>query len=163
MPVVSVLWAAFFLVNFNIAMMIPLLPFIREEIHLSPTEAGLMLAAFSLAALVTNLALGPFTDHYGRRRFLVAGALGAATVLLLTAASRSAVPIILGRVATGFFMPMVGASIFAARADYVPAPVTFLAAMSMGGAGGRAGHVAIADDRPRGVRAGAGRLSCGPS
>lgn len=146
MPVVLVLWAAFFLINFNIAMMIPLLPFIREEIHLTPTEAGLMLAAFSVAALVANLAVGPFIDRYGRRCFLITGGLGVTALLLLTAASQSAVSIILARVATGFFMPMVGASIFAALADHVPlpqrarmagyvtsaAPVAFLAAMSLG-------------------------------
>lgn len=146
MPVVLVLWAAFFLINFNIAMMIPLLPFIREEIQLSPTEAGLVLAAFSVSALVANLALGPFIDRYGRRRFLLIGGLGVTALLLLTAASQGAWAIILARTATGFFMPMVGASVFAALADYVPmprrvrmagyvtsaAPVAFLAAMSFG-------------------------------
>ncbi len=122
MPVVMVLWAAFFLINFNIAMMIPLLPFIQEESARTPTEWGRMLAAFSIAALCTSLALGPFIDRYGRRRFLVMGALGAAATLLLTAAAASAWPIILARVATGLFMPMVGASIFSALADYVPEP-----------------------------------------
>jgi predicted MFS family arabinose efflux permease len=146
MPVVLVLWTAFFLINFNIAMMIPLLPFIREEIQLSPTEAGLVLAVFSVSALVANLALGPFIDRYGRRRFLMTGALGVTVLLLLTAAAQSAWPIILARAATGLFMPMVGASIFAALADYVPmprrarvagyvtsaAPIAFLTAMSFG-------------------------------
>jgi len=146
MPVVLVLWAAFFVVNFNIAMMIPLLPFIREEVGLSPQEAGLVLAAFPVTALVANLALGPFIDRYGRRRFIWTGALACAALFLLTAASRGAVPIILTRAATGIFMPMIGASVFAALADYVPAPqrarvagtvtsaapVAFLAAMSMG-------------------------------
>lgn len=146
MPVVMVLWTAFFVVNFNIAMMIPLLPFIREEVGLSALEAGLVLAAFPVTALVANLALGPFIDRYGRRRFIWTGALACAALFLLTAASRGAVPIILTRAATGIFMPMIGASVFAALADYVPtpqrarmagyvtsaAPVAFLAAMSMG-------------------------------
>jgi hypothetical protein len=35
MFVVAVLWTAFFLINFNIAMMIPLLPFIQRGLGLS--------------------------------------------------------------------------------------------------------------------------------
>ncbi|MBS7810419.1 MFS transporter [Roseococcus pinisoli] len=146
MAAVLVLWAAFFVVNFNIAMMIPLLPFIQADVGLSPREAGLVLAAFPVFALVSNLALGPFVDRFGRRPFIIAGALACAALFLLTALARGAVPIILARAATGIFMPMVGASVFAAMADYVPAPqrariagyitsaapVAFLAAMSLG-------------------------------
>lgn len=146
MPVVLVLWTAFFVVNFNIAMMIPLLPFIQQDVGLSPGEAGLVLAAFPVTALVANLALGPFIDRYGRRRFLLAGALGCALIFLGTAAASSAWLIILGRALTGFFMPMIGASVFAAVADHIPpegriraagyvtsaAPVAFLLSMSMG-------------------------------
>lgn len=146
MPILLTLWAAFFVVNFNIAMMIPLLPFIRAEIGLSALEAGLVLAAFPVTALAANLALGPFIDRYGRRRFILTGALACAAIFLATAASHSAAAIILLRAATGLFMPMIGASVFAAIADYTPAPdrarvsgyiassapVAFLAAMSMG-------------------------------
>ncbi len=53
-------WTAFFIVNFNIAMMIPLLPFIQQDIGLTPVQAGLVLAAFPVSALVANLAIGPF-------------------------------------------------------------------------------------------------------
>jgi predicted MFS family arabinose efflux permease len=122
MFVVAVLWTAFFVINFNIAMMIPLLPFIQRQIGLTPAEAGMVLAAFPVVALISNLALGPLIDRYGRKRFIVAGGTACAALLLLTAASRSAVPIALFRAATGLFMPMIGASVFAAIADYIPAP-----------------------------------------
>ncbi len=39
MFIIAVLWTAFFVINFNIAMMIPLLPFIQRDIGLSPSEA----------------------------------------------------------------------------------------------------------------------------
>ena len=146
MLVIIVLWTAFFVINFNIAMMIPLLPFIERDIGLSPSEAGMILAAFPIVALISNLALGPLIDRFGRKRFIVAGAVACGGLLLLTAAQRSAVPIALGRAATGLFMPMIGASVFAAIADYIPpadrsriagyvtsaAPIAFLAAISMG-------------------------------
>src|SRR5271167_369901 len=116
-----VLWTGFFVINFNVAMMIPLLPFIQRDIGLSPAEAGMVLAAFPVVALIGNLALGPFIDRYGRKRFIVAGAAACAVLLLLTAAGRSATTIALARAATGLFMPMIGASVFAAIADYIPA------------------------------------------
>lgn len=141
-----VLWTGFFLVNFNIAMMIPLLPFIQADIGLTPSQAGLVLAAFPVTALAGNLALGPFIDRFGRKRFIVAGAAACAVLFLLTAAAGSAASIALGRAATGLFLPMVGASVFAAIADYVPpadrarvagyvttaAPIAFLLSMSLG-------------------------------
>jgi MFS family permease len=146
MFVIVVLWTAFFVINFNIAMMIPLLPFIQQEIGLSPSEAGMVLATFPVVALISNLALGPLIDRYGRKRFIVTGAAACAALLLLTAASRGAVPIAFGRAATGLFMPMIGASVFAAIADYIPsadrsrvagyvtsaAPIAFLCSISLG-------------------------------
>ncbi len=67
-------------------------------------------------------------------------------LFVLTATAHSAALIALGRAAMGLFMPMVGASIFAAIADYVPperrgrvagyvttaAPIAFLFSMSLG-------------------------------
>ena len=148
MFVIVVLWTGFFVINFNVAMMIPLLPFIQRDIGLSPSEAGMVLAAFPVVALIGNLALGPLIDRYGRKRFIVTGAAASAAILLLTAAAHSAIPIALGRAATGLFMPMIGASVFAAVADYIPspdrsrvagyvtsaAPIAFLFSISMGAA-----------------------------
>jgi predicted MFS family arabinose efflux permease len=146
MIILPVLWTAFFVINFNIAMMIPLLPFIEQDIGLSPVEAGFMLAAFPVVALISNLALGPFIDRYGRKRFIIAGAVACAVLLLLTAFATSPLMLTLARAATGIFMPMIGASVFAAIADYVPeadrsrmsgyvtsaAPIAFLCAISLG-------------------------------
>jgi predicted MFS family arabinose efflux permease len=146
MFVIVVLWTAFFIINFNIAMMIPLLPFIARDIGLSSSEAGIVLIAFPIVALISNLVLGPLIDRYGRKRFIVMGAVGCGAILLLTAAMHGATSIAFGRAATGLFMPMIGASIFAAIADYIPtqdrsritgyvttaAPVAFLCSISMG-------------------------------
>ena len=92
MFIIAVLWTAFFIINFNIAMMIPLLPFMQRDIGLSSSGAGLVLAVFPVVALISNLALGPFIDRFGGKRFIVAGAAMCAAILLLTAAGGSAVP-----------------------------------------------------------------------
>ncbi|MFN4088038.1 MAG: MFS transporter [Alphaproteobacteria bacterium] len=146
MPAVPVVWAGFFLINFNVAVMIPLLPFMQRDMHLGSVEGGAILAAFPVAALVSNLVLGPFIDRYGRKRFIVAGGCGAAATLLATAFADSAATVIALRAATGLFMPMIGASVFAAISDYYPvearvritgyvtsaAPVAMLLSLSLG-------------------------------
>jgi predicted MFS family arabinose efflux permease len=146
MLVLVVLWGAFFLINFNVAMMIPLLPFIQQAVGLSTWQAGWILAAFPISALISNLLLGPWIDRLGRKRFIVFGTTACTAVFLLTAAARNASTLIVCRALVGVFMPMVGASVFAAIADYVPpeerarvtgyvttaAPVAFLMSMSLG-------------------------------
>lgn len=143
---VAVLWTAFYLVNFNIAMMTPLLPFIERDAGLTTAQAGWLLAAFPVVALASNLTLGPWIDYLGRRRFLMLGGALGTVVLLLTAASNSPGMLIACRAATGLCMPMLGASVFSGIADYVPeprrahavsrvttgAPIAFLCSMSMG-------------------------------
>ena len=47
-------------------MMIPLLPFIQRDVGLSAFQAGMVLAAFPVTALISNLVLGPFIDRFGR-------------------------------------------------------------------------------------------------
>lgn len=146
MGIVAVLWTAFFLVNFNIAMMIPLLPFVQAALGLTTPEAGWVLAVFPLTALAANLAIGPWIDRLGRRRFLAIGGATCTAVFLLTALASGAGTLILCRALIGLAMPMIGASIFAAMADYVPAdrrarangivataaPIAFLLSMSLG-------------------------------
>jgi predicted MFS family arabinose efflux permease len=143
---VAVLWAAFFVVNFNIATMIPLLPFVQADIGISVQDAGAVLAVFPIVALFGNLALGPWIDRFGRKRFLIVGSIACTAIFLLTASARSGQALIGYRALTGLFMPMLGASVFAAVADYVPpagqgraygyvataAPAAFLLAISMG-------------------------------
>ena len=146
MFIAGVLWTAFFLVNFNIAMMIPLLPFIQRAMGLSAAQTGVILAAFPITALVSNLLVGPWVDRYGRKRFLILGALGSAAIFAGTAATTNVGTLTLARAGIGVCMPMLGASVFAAVADYFPvedrarisgyvataAPIAFLLSMSLG-------------------------------
>ncbi len=146
MFVIFVLWTAFFIINFNVAMIIPLLPYMQAQFHLTPTETGWLLATFPIVALFSNLIIGPYIDRYGRKRFIMIGATGCVLSLLLTATAQNVGLIIFSRAATGIFMPMIGASIFAALADYVPlanrmrasgyitsgAPVAFLFSITIG-------------------------------
>lgn len=146
MFVIAILWAAFFVVNFNIAMMIPLLPFIQDAVGISTRQAGVILAVFPIVALFGNLILGPWIDRFGRRPFLITGSIACTAIFLMTAAASSGTTLVATRAVIGLFMPMLGASVFAAVADYVPmdrrgraaayvataAPAAFLLSMSLG-------------------------------
>lgn len=120
MFITGVLWTAYFVVAFNLAMMISLLPFIQKDFHLSTVQTGLLLAVFPVVALLSNLVLGPLLDKYGRKRFIVIGASGCSVILVLTASASDTSSLLISRAATGVFMPMIGASVFSAIADYVP-------------------------------------------
>lgn len=144
--VFAAIWSGYFLVNINITLIIPLLPFIKLDVGLSSREVAAVLAAFPVVALLSNIAVGPFIDRYGRKRFIVVGALGCAATFLFTASARNGLVVVIGRAATGLFMPMIGASTFAAVADYFPAtgrtrvtgyvmsasPLAFLVAIPLG-------------------------------
>ncbi|MCK9694758.1 MFS transporter [Pseudomonas syringae] len=109
------------------------------------SEFGWVLVAFPVVALISNLALGSLIDRFSRKLFITVGGVACCLTRLFTAASQSVFMIVLSRAATGLFMPMIGASIFGALADYVPepkrarvagyvttaAPIAFLCSLSM--------------------------------
>jgi MFS transporter, DHA1 family, multidrug resistance protein len=116
--IVAAMFVAFFVVVANIILVPPLLPFIVRELPMSERMAATMLAAFPLMAFVINLLVGPFIDWHGRRRMIVLGSVGSGLCLALSAAAESAAWVATLRALTGFFMPMVGASVFAVVADH---------------------------------------------
>lgn len=120
MITLAALWTASFVVNANIILILPLLPFLRSEFGLSAAESATLLIAYPVLAFAANILLGPFIDKYGPRRFLLIGSIGCAATFLLMGLSENTYLIILWRAAAGFFTPMMGASVFAAVADYYP-------------------------------------------
>jgi DHA1 family inner membrane transport protein len=66
-----------------------ILPLLIDSLHITVEQAGLLAVFYSVAAAFASLVTGIVSDHYGRRRFLVAGALlfGFASWLAAHAAS----------------------------------------------------------------------------
>ena len=52
-----------------------LLPLLIDSLHITVEQAGLLAVFYSAAAAAASLVTGIFSDHYGRRRFLIAGAI----------------------------------------------------------------------------------------
>ena len=79
----SVIGALTFASVYATLVMAPVLTLISEEFNVSTGTAGLVAAAYGGPGVITGLLVGPYSDRFGRKRFLVAGALvmGAFTIL----------------------------------------------------------------------------------
>ena len=79
----SVIGALTFASVYATLVMAPVLTLISEEFSVSTGTAGLVAAAYGGPGVITGLLIGPYSDRFGRKRFLVAGALvmGAFTIL----------------------------------------------------------------------------------
>ncbi|MEK6324886.1 MAG: MFS transporter [Acidobacteriota bacterium] len=74
--VMAILFLIFFLGNSDNQMVSPLLPLIAREFNLDVGQVGsLMIPAYALAAATAALLVGPVSDKFGRRRFLLAASI----------------------------------------------------------------------------------------
>jgi len=74
--VMAILFLIFFLGNSDNQMVSPLLPLIAGEFKLDVGHVGsLMIPAYALAAATAALLVGPISDKFGRRRFLLAASI----------------------------------------------------------------------------------------
>jgi predicted MFS family arabinose efflux permease len=78
-----------------------LLPSLVSSLNISVGAAGLLVTAYSLAAALAAFVSGPLSDHYGRRRFLLAGVLVFALASWLSAGSQTFPELMLARALTG--------------------------------------------------------------
>ncbi|RRK11769.1 MFS transporter [Lactiplantibacillus garii] len=62
-----------FLVCLGISLVIPVMPFIKNELHLTATDMGVMNALFALAQFVASPIIGRVSDRIGRKPVLTVG------------------------------------------------------------------------------------------
>lgn len=62
-----------FLVCLGISLVIPVMPFIKNELHLTATDMGIMNALFALAQFVASPIIGRVSDRIGRKPVLTVG------------------------------------------------------------------------------------------
>ncbi|VDG32376.1 MFS transporter [Lactobacillus sp.] [Lactiplantibacillus mudanjiangensis] len=62
-----------FLVCLGISLVIPVMPFIKNELHLTATDMGIMNALFALAQFVASPIIGRLSDKIGRKPVLATG------------------------------------------------------------------------------------------
>ncbi len=64
-----------FLVCIGMSLIFPVMPFIKNELHLSATDMGIMNSLFALAQLIASPIIGQISDKIGRKPILVYGLL----------------------------------------------------------------------------------------
>ena len=111
-PGFGVIWTTVALDLVGFGMLFPVLARYSEELGATPTEAGLLVASFSLAQLVFSPITGRLSDRIGRKPVLLASLVGTAIGSLLTGLADSLWLLFLARILDG----ASGASVSVAQA-----------------------------------------------
>lgn len=115
------LFLVFFLATSDQFALSPLLPLIASELGLDEGSVGaLMFPAYALAAAVAALLIGPISDIYGRRRFLLYAMLLFGSSLLVIALFKNPYLLVAMRVLTGLAAGTFSTCSIAYVADYFP-------------------------------------------
>lgn len=111
----SLVYVNIFVVFLGISLVIPVLPTIMNELHVSGTVVGYLTAAFALTQLIVSPFAGKAADKFGRKKLIVVGLFifgfsellfGLGKTIEVLFASR-----ILGGISGAFIMPAVTAFI----------------------------------------------------
>jgi MFS transporter, DHA1 family, tetracycline resistance protein len=111
-PGFGVIWTTVALDLVGFGMLFPVLARYSEELGATPTEAGFLVASFSLAQLVCSPITGKLSDRIGRKPVLIASLVGTAVGSLLTGLAGSLWLLFLARILDG----ASGASVSVAQA-----------------------------------------------
>ncbi|HXG68950.1 MAG TPA: MFS transporter [Blastocatellia bacterium] len=119
--VMAILFLIFFLGTSDNQMLSPLLPLIARDFGLESGQVGEMLGpAYALAAAAAALFIGPLSDRYGRRRFLLYASILFGLSLLAAAFVKDARLLAAVRVLTGLAAGTFSTCSIAYVADYFP-------------------------------------------
>ena len=101
-------------------MIAALLPSLVKSLNISLSTAGLLVVVYSLAAAVAAFFSGTLSDHYGRRRFLLAGVAFFAVASWAAAQSRTLRELMLARALTGLAAGTLSTCSITFAADWFP-------------------------------------------
>lgn len=109
---ITIFCFCYFVVNFNISFIYPMVPSLQNNFSANEHHIALLLGAFPFIAFICNLLYGPFVDKYGKKRFILIGAAGGVLSYAGSVLSPNIETLIMFRILSGFFVPMMGATIF---------------------------------------------------
>jgi predicted MFS family arabinose efflux permease len=101
-------------------MIAALLPALVKSFGISVSTAGLLVVVYSVAAAAAAFISGTLSDHYGRRRFLLAGVAFFAVASLGAAESRTLNGLLLARALTGLAAGTLSTCAVTFAADWFP-------------------------------------------
>ena len=118
--IISILFLLTFLYSADNQVIAPLLPSIREAFDTPVEWSGFWGGAYNLAAAISALVMGPWSDRLGRKRFLWIGALLFGGASFLCAFSWDFTSMLVSRFLVGFAGGMISMSAQALVGDYFP-------------------------------------------
>jgi DHA1 family inner membrane transport protein len=101
-------------------MIAALLPALVKSFGISVSTAGLLVVVYSAAAAVAAFFSGTLSDHYGRRRFLLAGVAFFAAASVASSQSRTLSELMLARALTGLAAGTLSTCSITFAADWFP-------------------------------------------
>jgi predicted MFS family arabinose efflux permease len=101
-------------------MIAALLPSLVKSFGITVSTAGLLVVVYSLAAAVAAFFSGTLSDHYGRRRFLLAGVAFFALASFAASQSRTLNELMLARALTGLAAGTLSTCSITFAADWFP-------------------------------------------
>jgi len=99
--VLSIVGALTFASVYATLIMAPVLTLLSDEFGVSTGTAGLAAAAYGGPGVITSLLVGPYSDRFGRKRFMVAGALIMGVFTILSALAPTFETLIVARAIAG--------------------------------------------------------------
>jgi len=104
----------------DFVILMPLGPQLMRVFSISPQQFGLVVSAYTFSAGVVGIVGALFIDRFDRRSILLGLYAGFAFGNLFCAVAPSYEVLLVGRVVTGAFGGLMGATVFAVVADVVP-------------------------------------------
>lgn len=118
--VIASLFMLLFLGVADNQMIAALLPSLVHSMNISVGAAGLLVTVYSLSAALAAFISGSLSDHYGRRKFLLAGVLVFALASWLSSQSQNYEELILARALTGLAAGTISTCSIAFAGDWFP-------------------------------------------
>ncbi|MFD2212034.1 multidrug efflux MFS transporter NorA [Virgibacillus halophilus] len=122
-----------FLAFLGISLVIPVVPTIMDELHLSGSVVGYLVAAFAFLQLLVSPIAGRWVDRFGRKRMIVIGLVIFAFSEILFGVGEDVIVLFISRmfggVSAAFIMPAVTAYIAdITSSDYRPKALGYMSA-----------------------------------
>jgi MFS transporter, DHA1 family, multidrug resistance protein len=95
------LFAIMFFVMSGFGIIIPVLPFLAEELGATPTQLGMLMATYSLMQLLFAPFWGQMSDRYGRKPILFIGISGLSLSFFLFAVAKTLTMLFIARIIGG--------------------------------------------------------------
>ncbi|AGT31923.1 major facilitator transporter [Geobacillus genomosp. 3] len=114
------LWMVMFLVMSGFGIIIPVLPFLAEEVGATPLELGLLMAVYSLMQLLFSPAWGQLSDRYGRKPILLIGIIGLSLSFFLFSTAETLMTLFAARLLGGALSAAAMPTVMAYAADVTP-------------------------------------------